>query len=60
MISMGFILIISVKSIIFHRIIYFDEVIISVIKVINKVKEIITPVFVPTADPFILLLLGST
>jgi hypothetical protein len=45
----------------FHRIIYFDEVIISVIKVINKeVKEIITPVFVPTADPFILLLLGST
>jgi hypothetical protein len=61
MISMEFILIISVKSIIFHRIIYFDEVIISVIKVINKeVKEIITPVFVPTADPFILLLLGST
>jgi hypothetical protein len=42
MISMEFILIISVKSIIFHRIIYFDEVIISVIKVINEVKEIIT------------------
>jgi hypothetical protein len=43
------------------EIIYFEEVIIKVIKVISKEEiEIITPVFGPTAAALILLLLGST